>query len=60
MAKLVARLPFIGILAVVCVQSLSSDDFGAKVAYDEIPDHTKYAAVARYVVHKSGKEVFNK
>lgn len=56
MAKINVHLLFIGAL-VVCVRSLSIRDFSPEEINDVIPDHTEYAAVARYVVHKSGKRI---
>lgn len=40
---------------IACSNSLSIRDFSSEETNDVEPDHTNYAAVARYVVHKSGK-----
>lgn len=37
----------------LCVHSLSIRDFTREEICDVEPDHTDYAGVARYVVHKS-------
>lgn len=40
---------------IACAQSLSIRDFTPEEIFNDVePDHTDYAAVARYVVHKSG------
>lgn len=49
-AKIILELLFIGTL-VACSRSLTIRDFNLN---DVEPDYKNYAAVARYVVHKSG------
>lgn len=51
--KIALKLLFTGTL-IVCSYSLSIRDFSSEESNYVQPDHTDYAAVARYVVHKSG------
>lgn len=52
-------LLFFGTL-IASSKSLSIRDFSSEESNDVEPDHTNYAAVARYVVHKSGNSDFKK
>lgn len=51
--KIISELLFIGTL-IACSNSLSIRNFSSEESNDVEPVHTDYAAVARYVVHKSG------
>lgn len=51
------ELLFIGMLIVANGHSLTIRDFSSEEFNDVEPDHTNYAAVARYVVHKSGNAI---
>jgi len=51
--KITLELLFI-VTLFVCSHSLTIRDFSSQETNDVEPDHTDYAAVARYVVHKSG------
>lgn len=58
--KVILELLFIGTLLITCGNSLTIRDFASNEWNDVEPDHTNYAAVARYVVHKSGEiRIFN-
>lgn len=48
------KLLIIGAL-IACSNSLSIRDFSSEEFTDVEPDYADYAAVARYVVHKSGE-----
>lgn len=44
---------------IACAHSLSIRDFTPEELFSDVePDHTDYAAVARYVVHKSGNLIW--
>lgn len=49
------QIIFVFITALIAsIDSFTIRDFASNEFNDVEPDHTKYAAVARYVVHKSG------